>query len=503
MNNLFKDFLFSKEQLRTFYSWLPADGIDKIHETIREYSSIKQNSTPVVITGQQPAVFGGPLYTLYKIITSLKLSSYLNNNYGDKIQPVFWVHSWDHDWEEVCSTNFLTYKYEVIPFSYTPETGDRGKSLYRLSLDKNYLQRHILDIFKNIKGSEFASTWRDFLLDSVLRNNNLSDWAIAILKQIFREENLIYFEPHKITDFKLLQHIIEVSIDNHPLLFNEFNKTCNVLKNMGYKPQVHKVAENAFFFLDEGGFRSRIRVQNGKFYSEVSQKEYSVLEMKEILRNEPERFSPNLLLRCIYQQMFFPCLIYVGGPAEVAYWAQMKGLFSFFKLPMPIVYPRCRFILLPQKIKKWLSEINIFVDDLSQIYNNKIKLENVSFISDEQKSEIEIARNKFIDSARDFFEDLTKIFKENSLVNEQITFLSKIETEVNKWVTFFEKTQKNKNEKLQKHLHYILNTIFPNGNEQERFFSPFSFIPEYGNDFVKMIMNKVDIDNYEIGVIEL
>lgn len=502
MNSLFKDFLFSKEELRPFYSWLPVDGIDKIHKTVSEYSQTDQNIIPVIVTGQQPAVFGGPLYTLYKIITSLKLSLYLNNTYGDKIQPVFWVHSWDHDWKEVCSINFLSYKYEIISFFYTPKTVDRGKSLYRLALDKNYFQQHILEIFKNIKGSEFLSTWREFLLDSILRNDNLSDWAVNILKHIFTEENLIFFEPHKITDFKLLQHLMEVAIDHHPLLFNEFNKTYTLLKNIGYKPQVHKVAENAFFFLDENGFRSRIKVQNGKFYSEVFQREYSALEMKKILSNEPERFSPNLLLRCIYQQMLFPCLIYVGGPAEVAYWAQMKDLFSFFKLPMPIVYPRCRFILLPQKIKKWLSEINICADDLPKIYN-KIKLEDISFISDSQKSEIEIARIKFIESARDFFKGLTKIFNDNSLENEQRTFLSKIETETYKLVTFFEKTQRNKNEKLQKHLHYILNTIFPNGNEQERFFSPFSFIPEYGNDFIKMMINRADIGSYEIGVIEL
>ncbi len=374
--------------------------------------------------------------------------------------------------------------------------------MYRLGLNKKYFQQQIVDIFKNIKGSEFSSIWYEFLLNSVSENNNLSDWALCILKQIFRKENLTYFEPHRVTDFKLLQYLIEVAIDNHPLMYNEFDKTNTVLRRMGYKPQVHKLPENAFFFLEENGFRSRIIIQNGKYYSEVSQREYSSLEMKKILSNEPERFSPNLLLRCVYQQMLFPCIIYIGGPAEIAYWAQMRDLFSFFKLSMPIIYPRNRFILLPQKINKWLSELDIDIDDLPQLCN-KIKSGDLSFITDTQKSEIERAQMKFIDSAKEFFNDLSKIFNDKSLNNQQSIYLSKLKIEAQKLIDMYKKAQKNKNETFQRHLFYILNTIFPKGNEQERFFSPFSFIPEYGDNFIKLILNKADTDNSKVMVIEL
>lgn len=502
MNNLFWDFLSSKEDLREFYSWLPADGMDKIYRTINTSSQKNKDVIPVIITGQQPAVFGGPLYTIYKIITSLRLSSHLNDVYGYETQTIFWVHSWDHDWEEVCSINFLTYKYEILSFSFTPEIIERGKPLYRLPLDKNYIRQQTIEIFRNIKGSEFSDIWCKFLLDSISDNDNLSDWAIYILKRIFNNGSLTFFEPHKTTDYKQFQNLIEIAIDNHPLLFNRFNKTNTSLKQLGYKPQVHKVPENAFFFLDENGYRSKIKFQNGNFFSEVSHKEYSVSEIKKILNNEPERFSPNLLLRCIYQQMIFPCVIYVGGPAEVAYWAQMKDLFSFFDLSMPIIYPRCRLILLPSKIKKWLSEINVEVDNLPQIHN-KIKSDNLALMSITQKNEIEKAKNKFINSAVEFFNNLSTIFNDKDFDNQQKTYLSKIEIEAQKLIETFVKSQKNKNEIYQKHLYCILNTIFPNTSEQERVFSPFSFIPEFGDDFIKKIMNRIDIEKHEAGIIEL
>lgn len=504
MNNLFRDFLLSKNELRPFFPWLPADGIEKIHEFINSYISIEKNNnlSPVIITGQQPAIFTGPLYTIYKIVTSIKLSLSLYNKYGKKIKPVFWVHSWDHDWEEVCSTNFLTYNYEIFPFKFNPDNSEKGKPLYKLKLDKNYFQKQIPEIFRHVKGSEFIYQWQDFLLNSLSSCDTLSDWTVSILKQIFKEENLCWFEPHKTKDFKILQELIEISIDNHSLLFDNFKKATNLLKEMGYKPQVHKLPDNAFFFLVENDYRSKITFQNGIFYSEISKKEYTASEIKHILHYEPERFSPNLLLRCIYQQMIFPCVVYIGGPAEVAYWAQLKDLFKFFKLPMPIVYPRSRFILLPIKIKKWLSELNIDIHNLPQTYD-KIKGRNYYFIPDSQNEEIEQAKNKFINNASLFFDDLSAIFNDNSLDNYHKIYLSKIEIEAQKLIENFIKSQRNKNEIFQKHLYYVLNTIFPNGLEQERFFSPFSFIPEYNYDFTKMIMNKIDITNFDIGIVEL
>ncbi|MGC9054849.1 MAG: bacillithiol biosynthesis protein BshC, partial [Candidatus Hydrogenedens sp.] len=291
-------------------------------------------------------------------------------------------------------------------------------------------------------------------------------------------------------------------IDNHSLLFEHFNKTTSLLKETGYKPQVHKLPDNAFFFLEENNYRSRLKFHDGVFYSEISKRKYAVSEIKRILHYEPERFSPNLLLRCIYQQMIFPVVVYVGGPAEVAYWAQLKDLFLFFNLPMPIVYPRKRLILLPSKIKKWLSELNINVYNLPQIYNN-IK-DNKSFvISDSLNSEIEKTKIKFIDNAMSFFDNLITIFNDKSLDNYRKTYLSKMEFEAQRLIDNFTKLQRNKNEIFQKHLTHILNTIYPNSLEQERFFSPFSFIPEYSHDFIKMIMNKTDVIDFDIGIVEI
>lgn len=504
MNNLFRDFLLSKNELREFFPWLPVDGIEKINDFINDYIPIEKNKniSPVIITGQQPSVFGGPLYTIYKIITSIKLSLSLYNKYGKEIKPVFWVHSWDHDWEEVCSTNFLTYNYEIYPFNFNPDNSEKGKPLYRLKLDKNYIREQIPQIFKNIKGSEFTSQWQDFLLNSLSITDTLSDWSVNILKRIFKEEDVFFYEPHKPKDFKFLQEFIEICIDNHPLLFDNFNKTTNLLKEIGYKPQVHKLPDNAFFFLEENNYRSRIKFQNGLFYSEILRKEYTSSELKHILHYEPERFSPNLILRCIYQQKILPCVIYIGGPAEVAYWAQLKDLFTFFKLTMPVVYPRSRFILLPTKIKKWLSELNIDIHNLPHTYN-KIKGDSSFVISDSQKYEIEKAKTKFINNAVLFFNDLFTIFNDNSLEYYRKTYLTKIEIEAQKLIDNFIKTHKSKNEIFQKRLHHILNTIFPNGFEQERFFSPFSFIPEYDYDLIKMIMNKTDTTDFDIGILEL
>ncbi len=504
MNNLFTDFLLSREELRELYHWLPIDGIEKINDIVNQYNYTVRNGfkIPLILTGQQPAVFGGPLYTFYKIITSLKLSRVLKLQYRSETLPMFWVHSWDHDWKEACSINFLSYNYEILPFLFNPDTGEKGKSLYKLKIDKQYIQEKILDIFNKIRGSEFTNFWREFLINSLVENDTLSDWAVHILKKVFEGENIKWFEPHKTKDFKILKQVIEISIESHQLLFEKFNKTNDLIKKLGYKPKVHKLPENAFFFLEEENYRNKIQFENGTFYSEISKKTYTKSEMMNILNYEPERFSPNILLRCIYQQMLFPCVVYVGGPAEVAYWAQLKDLFSLFNLSVPIIYPRNRFILLPLKIRKWLADLNIDIYDLSKI-NDSVENTNFFFGSDSQKKEIEIIKMKFIDSANLFFNSLFNVFSDNSLYNYRKKFLLKIDIESQKLIELFLKSKKNKNEIYQKHLYYIKNTLFPNGNDQERFFSPFSFIPEYGSDFIKILKDKTDINNFDIGIIDL
>ena len=498
MNKLYQDFLSSRDELRQFYPWLPIDGVEKLTSNINV-------STPLtIVSGQQPAIFGGPLYTIYKIITLIKLSQHLVKESGKDIKPIFWIHSWDHDWKEACSINFLTYDYETFPFVYEPEETEKGKPLYKLELNKNALIEKIPEIFKRIKGSEYSSFWENFLIASLSNSKNLSDWSTAILKEEIKNENLFWFEPHKNNDFKVLQGLIEIAIENHQSLINEFNKTNDLLKEMGYKLQVHKSLENAFFFLDENNYRSRINFVNGVFLSERSGKEYSNDELKHILKYEPERFSPNLILRCIYQQMIFPCIIYIGGPAEIAYWAQLKDLFSFLKLQMPVIFPRKRFVLIPMKIGKWMSEMNINLEDIPKLY--KQKTENLSYsISMEEKEKIEDTKTRYINATEAFLKELSALFNtDNSFFEKQgKTFLSRIEGETQKLIDIILKSQALKNEQFQKRLSSILRTILPDGIEQERVYSPLSFVSEFGDDFIKIIATKMDITNFDIEVIEL
>lgn len=498
MNKLYQDFLSSRDELRQFYPWLPIDGVEKLTSNINSSTSL------TIVSGQQPAIFGGPLYTIYKLITLIKLSQHLGKECGKEIKPIFWVHSWDHDWEEACSISFLTYDHETFRFVYEPEETEKGKPLYKLELNKNVLIEKIPEIFKHIKGSEHTPFWENFLVSSLANSKNLSDWSTAILKEEIKNENLLWFEPHKINDFKILQGLIEIAIENHQSLINEFNKTSDLLKKMGYKLQVHKSLENAFFFLDENDYRSRINFVKGMFLSERSGKEYSSAELKHILKYEPERFSPNLILRCVYQQMIFPCIIYVGGPAEIAYWAQLKDLFSFLKLQMPVIFPRKRFVLIPMKIGKWMAAMNINLTDIPKLYKQKTDSLSHS-ISTEVREKIENSRNKHKKATEAFLKELASIFNidDNSFEKQSKTFSSRIEGETQKLIETVIKEQALKNEQFKKHLSSILRTILPDGVEQERVYSPLSFISEFGDDFIKKIATEMDITNFDIEVIEL
>ncbi|MCA1902941.1 MAG: bacillithiol biosynthesis cysteine-adding enzyme BshC [Candidatus Hydrogenedens sp.] len=509
MNKLYFDYLNGKNDLREFYSWLPGDSIENfLNQYLNQREKVRGNEKEEnkqhinIISGQQPALLGGPFYTFYKLATLINISNHYGKIVDHHLKPIFWVHSWDHDWEEACNIHFLTYDYQIYKMNYKIEEEQKGKSLYKIDINAENIINEIETLISKVKGSEYTKEIKEFLCTSVVKNKNIADWSTDILKEFFNDEEIIWFEPHKITEHTKLQNVINTAIENHEELHDCFQRTNEKLKQLGYKLQVHKLPIDVFFFLEENGYRRKLIYDKKEFLSVASGHRYTIKELKEILKYEPERFSPNLILRCLFQQLLFPCVMYIGGPAEIAYWAQLKDLFTYFNLSLPIIYPRKRAIIVPPKIKKWMDEFGIY----SQLKENKsLKIKKDSYINLNVETEIEIVKNELIQSIHLYANKMKKTFHTDIEIfqNQEVQFLKKIEYEIERYKNELIKMYINKNKQMQNRINAIENTILPLEKEQERVFSPISFISEYGKQFVINILKNINIGSFDIEVIEL
>lgn len=510
-NKIYLDYIKSNPTLSPFYTALPKEFDAKLKDNLFLSKYLPQKMSPSnhfnIVSGQQPAILGGPLYTYYKIISLSKLSKILFTEFNIQVKPYFWVHSWDHDWEEVCKINFLTYDYQILTITYTPPKEDQGKPLNNLPIDKQYFTYQIEKLFLNIKNSDFTIQLKEEIIQTLNSSSNLSEWSTILLKKFFSHiPHIYFFEPHKQPNFKILIEIISQTITNHKELHQKLSKTTQELAKLNYKPQVHKSEKDAFFFLEENGKRSKILYEDNNFISSQSGNRWTKNELLHILKYEPEKFTPNLITRCIYQQMVLSPIIYIAGPAEIAYWAQLKDLFETFSLPMPIIYPRPHILLIPPKIRKWLLELNIDTSIITQDENSIYPLlSNLSPLPPEVEELRENVKKEFHD---------TFIVKLHSLLMRYFSNLPEFEkiytestnrmaNEVDKLISKLNRQALQRNEEINQKITNIRNVLYPNKTHQERFFSPISFFSEYGLKLLQTVEDIIDIKNSGTQEVEL
>ncbi|WP_200975499.1 bacillithiol biosynthesis cysteine-adding enzyme BshC [Echinicola sp. 20G] len=295
------------------------EGFELSEATTKNLDSLEEANTFTVTTGHQLNLFTGPLYFIYKIVSTINLARQLQEAYPDyRFVPVYWMASEDHDFEEI---NHFSYEGK----KYSWETNQKG-AVGDFELDGS------MDDF--IKEITFAP---DFFKQAYREQKTLADAVRYYVNHLFGEKGLVIVDGHDTSLKGLFKEVIK-----DDLLTNSANELVNKqterLEELGYKSQIFPREIN-FFYLDKG-IRSRI-VKNGSVYEVLDTgKQFSEQEMLALVESSPEIFSPNVVLRPLYQEYILPNIAYLGGPAEVAYWLQLKLVFDHYQTDYPMVMPR-------------------------------------------------------------------------------------------------------------------------------------------------------------------
>lgn len=436
-------------------------------------SLIKTNCFTVT-TGHQLSIFTGPLYFIYKIITTINTCRVLSEKYPEyRFVPVFWMASEDHDFKEISDFSLFGKKYEWV----TEASGPVGR-LNPASI------RTILDALPE-KVQVFEEAYTKF--------NRLSDSVRYYINEMFGDYGLVVIEPdnHAFKSFFRDIMIDDLTKSTADGLIAESSRE---LTELGYKIQVTPRPIN-LFYIDENG-RNRIVKESGNYKILDTGKEFTGEAILADLKNNPENFSPNVVLRPVYQEVILPNIAYVGGPAEVAYWLQLKNVFDHYKVQFPILLPRNFGMILNKSIALKLEKLDVSHSDLFlDIHGLKTK-----YILEKGGNNINLEKEKQI--LQELFESI-----KYKAISADGSLEGLVEAEYTRSLKGFEniekriiKSEEKNQETALRQIEQIKEKLFPEGKLQERSDNVLNF---YINDprIIDRLVNILDPMDFRFNII--
>jgi len=457
--------------------------------TTQAIQSLGDENTFTVTTGHQLNLLGGPLYFLYKIISTINLAKELKHKYPkNKFVPVFWMATEDHDFEEINHFNFQNKR-----FQWSQNTsGTVGV------LDTSELSEFVT-VFSNVLGdSIFALELKELVNDAYLNHSNLADATRYLVHALFGDDGLLIidgndatlkrlFIPQITSEFKTQQAYKSVSQTNQQI----------TAIDAAYKIQVNPRELNLFYL--KADLRERIVKKESCFSVLNTDIQWDLKELLAEVESNPERFSPNVIMRPLYQETILPNLCYIGGGGELSYWLQLKSYFDQEQITFPILLHRNSVLLISQKQHQKLDKLKVTVTDLFQdkdvlIQSQIKKISSLSVDFSIQKSHLKQQFEQLYLVA----DQTDKSFKGAVLAQEkkQIKGLEALEKRLLK-------AEKKSHKDYIDRLEALHLELFPIGGLQERYTNFSEFYLEYGDEFINHLKLELTPLNQKFHVLTL
>lgn len=468
--------------------------------TIKNIALLSDSKTMAVVTGQQLGILGGPLYTFYKIITAIKLSQYLSERYDDyNFVPVFWMEGDDHDFNEVRTIKLPDDSSIIQSISYGEESDEEEakQSVGHISFDES-IRDFLISLGKILRETEFTNDLIERLGLFYSPGKTFNKSFFELLHFYFDRYGLVIFNPVDDDVKKLLKPVFRKEITDFREHTEKLVHISATLEEL-YHAQVKVKPVNLFLRVDDG--RYLIEPVENEFRLKRKRKTFTQEQLLEILENEPERFSPNVLLRPICQDFLLPTAFYVGGPSEISYFAQIMPLYDFYNLNAPVIYPRSSATILEKNIAgildKYSLEISSFFFDTENVKKriiNSVAEHSVDELFDAIINQIELAFDQLKE----------KLFElDRTIADSSNRYRDKIYSAVNELKSKAEKAHQKKHEVTLRQIDRTASNLFPNGSLQEREINFIYFANKYGEEFLNTIFNELQINKFEHQIIEL
>jgi bacillithiol biosynthesis cysteine-adding enzyme BshC len=447
----------------------------KISEATSTNISLLSNSkTFTITTGHQLNLFTGPLYFLYKIVSTINLCTTLKKEYPSyDFVPIYWMATEDHDFDEINHFNFKNLKINWNKESYGP--------VGRLSTEG---LTAALEVFASELGAgENATYLKELFENSYLKHNNLANATRFLANELFGDKGLVILDG----DDKMLKQLFIPFVKKeliHKTTFQKVSET-NAMLEKEYEIQVNPREINLFYIEDD--LRERIVFENNLFKINNTTLSFSEKEIIELLENCPEKFSPNVILRPLYEEVILPNLCYIGGGGEIAYWLQLQTTFEANKVTFPILLVRNSVLLVTEKQTVKADKLNLSWEDLFCSQQELFTKKTLEF----SKFNLDFSEQK---------EHLKQQFEKLLLIANQTdkSFIGAVKAQQTKQIKGLENLEKRLL-KAEKKMHAdeleriieLQNELFPSQGLQERRNNFAEYYNEYGQEFIDKLFRQL------------
>ena len=460
-------------------------GFNATEATKHNLDLLKQENTFTITTGHQLNLFTGPLYFLYKIVSTINLSKQLSETYPEyNFVPVYWMATEDHDFDEI---NYFNFKDKKISWN-RESTGPVGR-LSTIGLEA------VLEVFEKEFGPGNNAAWlKELFREAYIKHCNLADATRYLANEIFGKNGLVIIDG----DNANLKRLFAPHVKEELLNQTSHTKVAETADNLkDYNIQVNPREINLFYI--EDSIRERIILQDGVYYVNNTEIKFSEAQILALLETNPEKFSPNVIMRPLYEEVILPNLCYIGGGGELAYWLELKSYFESAGVTFPMLLLRNSVLIATEKQAEKLDRLNLSWADVFMKQDKLVNKKTVEF------SELSLDFSE----QREFLQQ--QFAKLHAMATKtDATFGGAVKAQEMKQLKGLDNLEK-KLRRAEKHNHAdkleriteIQNELFPGRSLQERKANFSQFYLEYDGKLIEKLFSSLKPLEHDFNIVVL
>lgn len=444
-----------------------------------------------VTTGQQPGLMGGPLYSVYKALTAVRLAESLEALLGKPVLPVFWVASEDHDWAEADHTYVVAVDNELHRSRVAPPDPDLHPPIFRVPMGEDAAGA-CASFLEALPQTDFSKPHLEFLREVVRPGETLSGSYAKIMERLLAPFGVVFTDA---ADPALKEASLPTLLDEMSRaeeLEGVLAETGAALDRAGYDLQVALMPGGVNLFLEGPAGRERLYRTEGGLELHTSKTPRTAEQIQDEVAADPSTLSPNVLLRPVVESAVFPTLSYVGGPGEMAYFAQLRGYFEAFGIRMPVIHPRFSVTVVESKIRKVLSKFDQDIEGLQRPFHE--------IAGDIAKDEVPEGVKRALGSLRGSIgKGVGELMSETKGIDPTLKGpVQHVRSQSFAAMDDLEKkivhALKRENEIALAQLEKAQLHLYPESKPQERVMNPFYYITRYGGAFLEGVFERFRVN---------
>jgi bacillithiol biosynthesis cysteine-adding enzyme BshC len=450
---------------------------------------LADRQTVAVVTGQQAGLFGGPLFTLFKALTAIKLAEQVSRDHKVPAVAVFWIDAEDHDWEEVRSCTVFDGVLTPRSVALPARPGVEPSPVATIALDHAILEA-LDEVERALPPTEFRGSLIDSLRRAYAPGIGMADAFGRWMEDVLGNRGLIVYDSSDAASKPIVSQVFARELSTPGQTVKLAALAGSDLTARGYHAQVHGHDDGlALFHLDAGGRRA-IRQQDGQFM--VGDRQYAAAALVEQATSQPAGFSPNVLLRPIVQDTLFPTICYVAGPNELAYLGQLRGVYEHFGVPMPLFYPRATATILDSAALRFLTKYKLPLEAL--------QAQDEAALNELLKTQIPpVVEESFTDAERAIEAQMAQVVQampalDPTLEGAARSTAERMHRDLQNLHGKMIQAAKRRDETLRRQFIHARALAFPGGHAQERTIGFLSFLNQYGPALVDRLDEELPLD---------